>query len=144
MGESVVMALGIVGITKNLLGECRPRAWNNATGACDAAVVDDRRSFPSGHTSPLAAMAGPSLGMMVFPSGGQRAYWPLLVTATTLAASNLALRVVAGARNWVDTSTGFAFGFSVGLATAALHVYTTPSGVAGSAGPQGVTVSGRF
>lgn len=30
------MTLGVVGITKNLLGECRPRAWNDATGACDA------------------------------------------------------------------------------------------------------------
>lgn len=144
MGEATAMTLGIVGLTKNILGECRPRAWNDATSTCDAAVTDDRRSFPSGHTSPLAAMAGASLGMMLFPTGGQRAYWPLVATATALAASNLVLRVVAGAHNWVDTSTGFALGFSVGLATAALHTYATPAGVSVSAGPQGVSVSGRF
>ncbi len=144
MGEAAAMTLGVVGLTKNLLGECRPRAWNDATATCDAAVVDDRRSFPSGHTSPLAAMAGASLGMMLFPTGRQRSYWPLVATATTLAASNLVLRVVAGAHNWVDTSTGFALGLSVGLTTAALHTYATPSGVTVSAGPRGVTVAGRF
>lgn len=144
MGEAAVMTLGVVGVVKNLVGECRPRAWNDATETCDASVVDDRRAFPSGHTSPLAAMAGASLGMMLFPSGGQRAYWPLVATATTLAATNLVLRVVAAAHSWVDTSTGFAFGFGVGLATAALHTYATPGAVMVGAGPQGVTVSGRF
>lgn len=144
MGEAAAMTLGIVGITKNLVGECRPRAWNDATGACDAQVVDDRRAFPSGHTSPLAAMAGASLGMVLFPTGRRAVYWPLVATATTLAASNLVLRVAAGAHTWVDTGTGFALGFSVGLATAALHVYAAPSGVSVSAGPQGVSVSGRF
>lgn len=144
MGESAVMTLGVVGIVKNLGGVCRPRAWNDATGHCDASLTDDRRSFPSGHTSPLAAMAGAAVGMMAFPTGGRLSYWPLVVTASTLAATNLVLRVVAGAHSWVDTGTGFAFGFGVGLATAALHTYSGPSRVSFGANAQGVTVSGQF
>lgn len=144
MGESVAMTLGVVGLVKNVAGECRPRAWNDAAARCDAAVIDDRRAFPSGHTSPLAAMAGAAVGMMAFPTGGQQAYWPLVVTASTLAATNLVLRVVAGAHSWVDTSTGFAFGFGVGLATAALHTYSGPARVSFGANAQGVTVSGQF
>ncbi len=140
MAESALMALGIVALLKNAVGECRPRAWSDATGTCTSAALEDRRSFPSGHTAPLAAMAGASLGMIVFPTGGRRAYWPLVATATTLAATNMVLRVVAGAHNWVDTSTGFAIGFGVGLGTAALHTYALPVTVSA----QGVSVAGAF
>jgi membrane-associated phospholipid phosphatase len=142
MAESALLALGVVALLKNAVGECRPRAWSDATGTCTSAELEDRRSFPSGHTAPLAAMAGASLGMMVFPTGGRRAYWPLVATATTLAATNLVLRVVAGAHNWVDTSVGFATGFGVGLGTAALHTYALPVTVGASA--QGVSVAGVF
>jgi membrane-associated phospholipid phosphatase len=142
MAESALMTVGIVALLKNAVGECRPRAWSDATGTCTSAELEDRRSFPSGHTAPLAAMAGASLGMMVFPTGGRRAYWPLVATATTLAATNLVLRVVAGAHNWVDTTTGFAVGFGVGLGTAALHTYALPVTVSASA--QGVSVAGVF
>jgi membrane-associated phospholipid phosphatase len=139
--EAAALSLGVVSMVKNLGGVCRPRAWVDATGTCDSADPEDRRSFPSGHTAPLAALSGASLGMWLLPSG-PRDPWAagLFVATTALAASNLALRVAAGAHSWVDTSAGFALGFSLGLATAALHVRRAPVtlSVAGS----GLALSG--
>lgn len=139
--ESAGLSLGIVSMVKNLGGVCRPRAWNDATATCDSAAADDRRSFPSGHTAPLAALSGASLGMWLLPSG-PRDPWAagLFVATTALAASNLTLRVSAGAHSWVDTSAGFALGFSLGLATAALHVRRAPVTVAVSG--SGLALSG--
>ena len=139
--ESAGLSLGIVSMVKNLGGVCRPRAWNDATATCDSAADDDRRAFPSGHTAPLAALSGASLGMWLLPSGRRDPWAAGLFAATTaLAASNLTLRVAAGAHSWVDTSAGFALGFSLGLATAALHVSRAPVTVAVSG--SGVALSG--
>ncbi len=139
--ESAGLALGVVSMVKNLGGVCRPRAWNDATATCDSTAADDRRSFPSGHTAPLAALSGASLGMWLLPSGA-RDPWAagLFVATTALAAGNLTLRVSAGAHSWVDTSAGFALGFSLGLATAALHVRRAPVTV--SVSGSGVALSG--
>jgi len=139
--ESAGLSLGIVSMVKNLGGVCRPRAWNDAAATCDSTADDDRRSFPSGHTAPLAALSGASLGMWLLPSG-RRDPWAagLFAVTTALAASNLTLRVAAGAHSWVDTSAGFALGFSLGLATAALHVRRAPVTVAVSG--SGVALSG--
>lgn len=121
--EAVGLTLGVVSLVKNVGGVCRPRAWDDATSTCLATSEDDRRSFPSGHTAPLAALAGASLGMWLFPSHRAPPGLVALFGATlVLAASNLTLRVMAGAHSWVDTATGFGLGFGIGLATAALHV----------------------
>jgi len=141
LAESTAMALGLVSAVKVLVGECRPRAWSDAAGRCASGEREDRVSFPSGHTAALSAMAGASLGMMLLPAGRPRAYWPLLVVAGALAATNLVLRVVAGAHNWVDTSVGLALGFGVGLGAAAAHVYEGPRLIVNA---QGVGVAGTF
>ncbi len=137
--ESAALALGVTSLVKNLGGVCRPRAWNDATATCDSANADDRRAFPSGHTAPLAALSGASLGMWLLPSG-RRDPWAagLFVATTALAAGNLSLRVAAGAHSWVDTSAGFALGFSLGIATAALHVRRVPVTVAVSGSTVGL------
>lgn len=141
LAESAWLAIGVVSVVKNLGGVCRPRAWNDATQTCTHDADEDRRAFPSGHTAPLAAMAGASLGMMLFDDV-RPLRWPLLATATALAGANLVLRVVAGAHSWVDTGTGFAIGASIGLLTAAGHSARSPVTLGASA--QGVTVSGVF
>lgn len=139
--ESAALALGVVSMVKNLGGVCRPRAWSAAAATCDSAEVDDRRSFPSGHTAPLAALSGASLGLWLLPSGPRDPWAAVLFVATTaLAATNLTLRVAAGAHSWVDTSVGFALGFSLGITTAALHVRRAPVAVAVSG--SGVALSG--
>ena len=97
---------------------------------------------PSGHTAPLAAMAGASLGLWLFPSQPAHEFAPLFAATTALAGTNLALRVVAGAHSWVDTSVGFAGGFALGLATAALHTRRLALGPAVVG--QGVSLAGEF
>lgn len=142
LSEAALMAFGFVSMTKSLGSVCRPRAWRDETGTCDSTAVDDRRSFPSGHTAPLAAMAGASLGLWLFPSRPEHTFAPLFAATLALAGSNLVLRVAAGAHSWVDTSIGFAGGFSLGLAAAALHTRRISLGPA-SAGT-GVSISGVF
>ncbi len=149
LGESALIALGVVSLLKNLVGECRPRAWDDASGQCvgttrGMVVREDRVAFPSGHTAPLAAMAGAALGMMVLPSRARVGYWPVLVTAGALAITNLTLRVVAGAHSWVDTATGFALGAGLGFGTAALHTVTPAPRWTVGASPTGVTLAGTF
>lgn len=149
LSEAVLASVGLVSLVKNLAGECRPRAWDDATARCvgtvrGSPVAEDRLSFPSGHTAPLAALAGAALGMMALPAGGRAAYWPLLLLGAALGASNLVLRVAAGAHNWVDTSVGFGLGLAVGFGTAALHTYARPGRPLLSGGPQGLTVTALF
>lgn len=141
LGESALMASGLVAMVKNLGGVCRPRAWNDVTRRCDAATLEDHLSFPSAHTAPIAAMAGASLGLWLLPSRAQRVWAPLLIGTAALAATNLVLRVVAGAHSWVDTGTGFVVGFATGFGTAALH---TRQGAAWQVAvrPDGVVVVG--
>lgn len=141
--EAEGVTLGVVSIVKNFGGVCRPRAWNDATAACDSVDPEDRRSFPSGHTAPLAALAGASLGMWLLPSGPRSTGHAILVASTAaLALTNTTLRVAAGAHSWVDTSVGFTLGFALGFATAALHVRSVPVVVTPS--PTGVVLSGRW
>lgn len=141
--EAEGFTLGVISLLKNLGGVCRPRAWNDATATCDSDVHEDRLSFPSGHTGTLAALSGASLGMWLLPSGPRSTGHALLFFgATALAATNLGLRVAAGAHSWVDTSAGFGLGFGLGFATAALHVRRLPVAVTASA--SGVALSGSW
>lgn len=142
LSEAALMAVGLVSLTKSLGSVCRPRAWSDAAGRCVSEEVDERRAFPSGHTAPLAAMAGASLGLWLLPSRPAHEFAPLFAATTALAGSNLVLRVVAGAHSWVDTSVGFAGGFALGLATAALHTRRLALGPA--AAGTGMSVSGVF
>ncbi|TAK32421.1 MAG: phosphatase PAP2 family protein [Myxococcaceae bacterium] len=141
--EAAVVSIGIDSLIKNLGGVCRPRAWNDATATCDSTDPEDRRSFPSGHTVPLAALSGASLGMWLLPSG-PRDPWAagLFVATTALAFSNVGLRVAAGAHSWVDTTAAFGLGFSLGITTAALHVRRAPVTVAVSG--SGLSLSGSW
>ncbi len=141
--EAEAVTIGVVTIIKNVGGVCRPRSWDDLTSTCDSTNPEDRRSFPSGHTAPLAALSGASLGMWLLPSGPRsRGHAALFFATTTLAVTNTALRVAAGAHSWVDTSVGFGLGFGLGFATAALHVRRVP--VAITASTSGVALSGRW
>lgn len=146
--ESAVMALGVVGVVKTQVGECRPRAWSDSANRCvgepSGATRDDRLAFPSGHTAPLAAMSGASLGLMVFTRGSATNFVPLFAVTTALAGVNFSLRVVAGAHSWVDTSTGFALGFGIGFLTAFLHAGTARPSVSVGAFPGGLSLQGVF
>lgn len=154
LSESLLMATGVVALMKNIIGECRPRAWDDATQRCVGTdpghpVREDRVSFPSGHTAPMAALAGASLGLWVLPSHARTEYIPLFLGTSALALTNMVLRVVAGAHDWVDTTVGLALGFGIGFGTAALHTRTTApttgvTGVTMTSSPLSLGLSGRF
>jgi membrane-associated phospholipid phosphatase len=148
LAEAVFLTLGVVSLAKNL-GECRPRAWDDATRTCvgstpGSPVREDRVSFPSGHTSPLAAMAGASLGLWLLPERRAWAWAPVALGAGLLAGAMLVFRVVAGAHNWVDTGTGFALGLGLGFATAALHTRRGDDPVGVTVSPVSIALGGRF
>lgn len=125
--ESFVMASAITGMLKNL-GVCRPYTWQESASVCeaDAGIPSDardhRRSFPSGHATSSASIAGGLMGMWLLPSERDHRLAPLALGVTLLSVTTAALRVRAGAHSMVDIGVGFGIGFGVGLGTAALHL----------------------
>jgi hypothetical protein len=119
--EAGVMAEAFTQMTKNAFGVCRPRDWDDRTRTCPD---DDEahRSFPSGHSSPLAGMAGAAWGLWMLPTGRRDAFAPLAIGMSGLALTMPVLREKAGAHSWVDTGTAVAIGVAIGFATAALHL----------------------
>jgi membrane-associated phospholipid phosphatase len=118
-------------IVKNAFGVCRPRDWDAASRRCttigegsddEAAIDEAHRSFPSGHSAPLAGMAGASLGLYVFPTTARREHLAVALTSIGFALTVVVLRERAGAHSWVDTGAAFITGGLAGLATAALHM----------------------
>jgi len=118
-------------LVKNIFGICRPRDWNDQTRKCttlgeglaDERTVDEaHRSFPSGHSAPLAGMAGAALGLYMLPSTPRREQLAVALTSLGFAMTVVALRERAGAHSWVDTGAAFITGGLAGFATAALHI----------------------
>ncbi|MCS6898506.1 MAG: phosphatase PAP2 family protein [Myxococcales bacterium] len=133
--ESVMLASALVHVAKNAAGICRPRDWDDSRSHCDPdrgerhRSAEDRldeahRSFPSGHTAPLAALAGASAGLWLLPTRRNPTFFPLTLVTGTLALAMVALRPLAGAHSWVDTSTGLLLGASSGFLVAYLHSRT--------------------
>ncbi|EYF08147.1 phosphatase PAP2 family protein [Chondromyces apiculatus] len=116
--EAVMLATGIVATIKRLTGRCRPRAWRD--GRCHG---DDEEytAFPSGHTAPVAAVAGVHLSLVARTpaQGGYRLGALGLAEASTLV--TMALRIGAGAHSWEDVGTGFLLGHLVGVAVGYAH-----------------------
>ncbi len=120
---------------KNAFGICRPRDWENATRKCgtggergnDEESIDEaHRSFPSGHSAPLAGMAGAALGLYVLPSPVRSEHLAVALTSVGFAVTVVILREKAGAHSWVDVAAAFLSGGIAGFATAALHLHSTP------------------
>ncbi|WP_050434177.1 phosphatase PAP2 family protein [Chondromyces crocatus] len=116
--EAVMLATGIVATVKRLTGRCRPRAWHD--GRCRG---DDEEftAFPSGHTTPVAAIAGVHLSLLArTPGNGALRLGALgLAEASTLV--TMALRIGAGAHSWEDVGAGFLLGHVVGVAVGYAH-----------------------
>jgi membrane-associated phospholipid phosphatase len=132
----------ITQLLKNVFGICRPRDWEESTRTCgtmgergnDEASIDEaHRSFPSGHSAPLAGMAGAAMGLYLLPTTPRRDQLAVALTSLGFAMTVVALRERGGAHSWVDTGAAFITGGLAGFLTAALHVRTvdsTPSGPA--------------
>ena len=70
-------------------------------------------------------MVGATLALAILPTGGRPRYLPVLALATVLAGATMSLRVVAGAHDWADTTSGAAIGLGLGFASAATHLVRT-------------------
>ena len=158
LGEAALLASAFVHLTKNITGTCRPRDWDEARSRCDpergerlssagARLDEAHRSFPSGHTAPIAAIAAASAGLWLFPTGRDPAFFPLTLVSGATALSMVALRPLAGAHSWADTGTGFLIGSASGLLVSYLHTRTVSSGgpsVNISASPVQISMGATF
>lgn len=156
LAESALVASAVVHLAKNALGVCRPRDWRQDQRRCDpdqgevikgaeARTDEAHRSFPSGHTAPAAALAGASLGLWLLPDRRRPEFASLTAVTGVVALSMVALRPLAGAHSWVDTSTGFLIGASSGLLVSYLHTRTvTDTAVSVSASPVQISLASSF
>ena len=158
LGEAALLASAIVHLAKNTTGTCRPRDWDDDRARCDPErgerlrgaeqrLDEAHRSFPSGHVTPLAAIAGASAGLWLLPSGRDRAFLPLTVVTGSVALAMVALRPLAGAHSWADTGTGFLIGSASGLLVSYLPTRTastTSPALSVSASPVQISLGGTF
>ncbi|MBI2389812.1 MAG: phosphatase PAP2 family protein [Deltaproteobacteria bacterium] len=129
--EGALAGSVITHLVKNLFGICRPRDWDDVARKCttrgeghddEAAVDEAHRSFPSGHSAPLAGMAGAAVGLWLLPSERHDVNLAVALTSLGFSLTVVALRERGGAHSWVDTGAAFISGGLAGFLTAALHL----------------------
>lgn len=116
--EAVMLATGVTNVIKRLSGRCRPRAWHQGRCGRDDTDFD---AFPSGHTAPVAAIAGVRLLLALRTPGDASLRLGAVSVAETATLVTMALRMGAGAHSWEDVGTGMIVGHVTGIALAALH-----------------------
>lgn len=114
--ESAALSRGVVDALKRLTGRCRPRYFES--GRCTSKLRD---AFPSGHTTPLAAIAGARLFTSLNTPSPAGFRWTSFGIAETLAFTTAILRVQAGMHSWSDVGTGLLLGHALGLLVAVAH-----------------------
>jgi membrane-associated phospholipid phosphatase len=152
--EGALAGAMITQLLKNVFGVCRPRDWDDTTRTCttkgergdsELHVDEAHRSFPSGHSAPLAGMAGAAMGMYLLPSPHRPEQLPVALTSLGFALTVVVLRERAGAHSWVDVGAAFVSGGLAGFLTAALHVKKTDeTGTAPTAAPIMATTGFAF
>jgi membrane-associated phospholipid phosphatase len=141
--EAVTLAAGITFAVKRLTGRCRPRAHHG--GRCDGAD-SDVDAFPSGHTAPVAAIAGVHLSLAARTPGDAGLRLGALGVAEAATLITMALRVGAGAHSWEDVGAGFILGHVAGVALGYAHPMVTldprrSPGAPGAPAPAGTALS---
>jgi membrane-associated phospholipid phosphatase len=119
--EAVAMTTGVTMALKSLSGRCRPRAYDGRS--CVGGEFD---AFPSGHTSPIAAVAGVRLVHAIRSPGPSTARYVGFALAETASVVTAALRVAAGAHSWDDVLAGWGLGHGIGALMALAHPWTGP------------------
>jgi len=118
--ESALYATGLTVALKRATGRCRPRAWveGERGGYCAGGEYD---AFPSGHVTPVAAIAGARFTIAMRttgPAGYRFAAFGLVEGASVL---TMFMRVLAGAHSWQDVSVAWIIGHAVGAALSFMH-----------------------
>lgn len=116
--EAVVLGTGLTIGIKRISGRCRPRSFKD--GVCGPKEAEND-AFPSGHTTPVAAIAGARLTLALRSNGDDAPRWLAFGFAEGATILTGVLRVLAGAHSWEDVAGGFALGNSVGALVGVVH-----------------------
>lgn len=116
--EAVTFTSGLVFGIKRLAGRCRPRAWKE--GKCGN-LDTDYDAFPSGHTAPVAALAGARFALALNSSGNTALRYTAFGIAEGATLFTAFMRVAAGAHSWEDVVGGWIIGHGAGLLIGYAH-----------------------
>ncbi|WP_437318886.1 phosphatase PAP2 family protein [Sorangium sp. So ce385] len=116
--EAAALSTGLSSVIKRLSGRCRPRSWR--TDRCGDTDLDFD-AFPSGHTTPVAAIAGARLNLALRTTGDAAPRLGALAIAEAATVVTMALRIGSGAHSWQDVGAGMILGHVTGFAIAAIH-----------------------
>ncbi|WP_437735628.1 phosphatase PAP2 family protein [Sorangium sp. So ce1335] len=116
--EAAALSTGLSNMIKRLSGRCRPRSWR--TDRCGDTDLDFD-AFPSGHTTPVAAIAGVRLNLALRTTGDATPRLGALALAEVATVVTMALRIGSGAHSWQDVGAGMILGHVTGFALAAIH-----------------------
>jgi membrane-associated phospholipid phosphatase len=130
--EAVVIGSGLTIGIKRISGRCRPRSWKD--GRCGPKQAEND-AFPSGHTTPLAAIAGARLTLALRSDGDDAPRWLAFGFAEGATLLTGVLRVLAGAHSWEDVVGGWALGTSVGALVGLTHQLVPVPVKSGQTGP---------
>jgi membrane-associated phospholipid phosphatase len=115
-GEATSLASGLTFLLKRTTGRCRPRAYHD--GKCDG---DEYDAFPSGHTAPVAALAGVRLVLALGSTQFVSQRWVAFGVTEAGSIATAAFRVLAGAHSWDDVLGGWILGHATGSLMALAH-----------------------
>ncbi len=127
--EAFTLSIGITSALKALVGRCRPRAYHD--GRCGPEPEHD--AFPSGHATPVAAIAGVQLTMALRSDPIVPHRYALFGVAEGMSLATATLRMLAGAHSWEDVLVGLAIGHLSGALVQLAHPMET---VGTSPGPE--------
>jgi membrane-associated phospholipid phosphatase len=116
--EALILSNGINVAIKRFSGRCRPRAWQQGNCGPEEAEFD---AFPSGHTTPVAAIASSHLVLALRSNGQVSTRYAAFGFGEASALLTASLRVLAGAHSWEDVLGGWAIGTATGAVVALVH-----------------------
>lgn len=133
--EAATLSTGLAQLLKRSVGRCRPWAYRN--GVCGTSD-EDHAAFPSGHTAPVAALAGARLVLSLRSNDPSGYRWSTFGLAEGASMVTAFLRVGAGAHSWEDVMTGWLLGHVTGALVALAHpMESAPAQASGGAGDAG-------
>src|SRR5262249_43581679 len=113
--EAVTLSTGLNTAIKRITGRCRPRAFR--AGRCTDQAAD-HDAFPSGHTAPLAALAGAHLVLAIGTPSDSAPRWAMFGVAEGLSVVTAMFRVLAGAHSKTDVLAAWVLGHATGTLVA--------------------------
>lgn len=116
--EALLLTSGITALIKRVSGRCRPREYRGPDEPC---VECD--SFPSGHTSAIAAFSGARFVRLAFTPLNEA--FPIRLSSFVVSEAAMGvtglLRILSGSHSWDDVTVGAIVGHATGVTIALMH-----------------------